>query len=206
MLIRLCLYCRLSHTAWHRYRATAIKQTMFKWGRQPVSLLITTSPSHHYSDAVMSVMSSQITGISIVYSTVCPGADQRTHLWSASLAFVSGIHRSPVNSPHKGPVTRSIDVSIWWRHHDERLFLLLQLHVSMESDLVTEYHHEVSLTTASFFGQMGGILNLWIGISFFTIIEIIDLFLRYLGTFAKRQKVEDDIDMSSEKHICVWWR
>ena len=40
------------------------------------------------------------------YSTVCSGADQRKHQSSASLAFVRGIHRSPVNSPHKGPVTR----------------------------------------------------------------------------------------------------
>ena len=29
------------------------------------------------------------------------------------------IHRSPVNSPHKGPVTRK-NVSIWWRHHGQR--------------------------------------------------------------------------------------
>ena len=36
------------------------------------------------------------------------GADQRKHLSSASLAFVWGIHRSPVNSPHKGPVTRKM--------------------------------------------------------------------------------------------------
>ena len=35
---------------------------------------------------------------------------------SASLAFVRGIHRGPVNSPHKWPVTRK-KVSIWSRHH-----------------------------------------------------------------------------------------
>ena len=34
-----------------------------------------------------------------------PGTDQRKHRSSASLAFVRGIHRWPVNSPHKGPVT-----------------------------------------------------------------------------------------------------
>ena len=34
------------------------------------------------------------------------GADQRKNETSASLAFVRGIHRWPVNSPHKGPVTR----------------------------------------------------------------------------------------------------
>ena len=33
------------------------------------------------------------------------GADQRKHQSSAPLAFVRGIHRGPVNSPHKWPVT-----------------------------------------------------------------------------------------------------
>ena len=43
--------------------------------------------------------------LTIVYSTVYSGADQRKHLISsASLAFARGIHRRPVNSPHKGPV------------------------------------------------------------------------------------------------------
>ena len=36
------------------------------------------------------------------------GTDQGKHQSSASLAFVSGIHRWPVNSPHKGPVTRKM--------------------------------------------------------------------------------------------------
>ena len=36
-----------------------------------------------------------------VYSTVCSGTDQRKHQSSVSLAFVRGIHRWPVNSPHK---------------------------------------------------------------------------------------------------------
>ena len=39
----------------------------------------------------MSAMASQITGVSIVYSTVCTGADQRKHQSSVSLAFVGGI-------------------------------------------------------------------------------------------------------------------
>ena len=61
---------------------------------------------HHYSDVIMSTMASQITSVSIVHSTVSSGADQRKRQSSASLAFVRGIHRPPVNSPHKGPVTR----------------------------------------------------------------------------------------------------
>ena len=35
-------------------------------------------------------------------------ADQRKHQNSTSLAFVWGIHRGPVNSPHKWPVTREV--------------------------------------------------------------------------------------------------
>ena len=54
----------------------------------------------------MSAMASQITSLKIVYSNVYSGADQRKHQSSASLALVRGIHGSPVNSPHKGPVTR----------------------------------------------------------------------------------------------------
>ena len=49
----------------------------------------------------MGPMASQITSLTIVYSAVCSGADKRTHQSSASLVFVRGIHRGPVNSPHK---------------------------------------------------------------------------------------------------------
>ena len=56
----------------------------------------------------MGMMASQITSLTIVYSTVYPGADQRKHQSSASLAFVRGFHRWSVNSPFKGPVTRKI--------------------------------------------------------------------------------------------------
>ena len=54
----------------------------------------------------MGMMASQITSLTIVYSTLYWGSNQRTHQSSASLAFVRGIHRWPVNSPHKWPVTR----------------------------------------------------------------------------------------------------
>ena len=56
----------------------------------------------------MSTISSQTTSLTIVYSTVYSDADQRKHQSSASLAFVRGIHRGPVNSPHKWPVTRKM--------------------------------------------------------------------------------------------------
>ena len=57
----------------------------------------------HNSDVIMGAIASQI-----ISSTVCSGADQRKHQSSVSLAFVWGIHRSPVNSPHKWPVTNKM--------------------------------------------------------------------------------------------------
>ena len=89
----------------------------------------------HYDDVMMSAMASQITSLTVVCSNVYSGSDQRKHQ-SASLAFGRGIHRLPVNSPHKGPVTRKMfpfvdvimelscyltimsgSVLVWWMYH-----------------------------------------------------------------------------------------
>ena len=43
-------------------------------------------------------------GISIGYSIVSSGAEQRKYQSSVLLSYVRGIHWSPVSSPHKGPV------------------------------------------------------------------------------------------------------
>ena len=76
------------------------------------SLSICSSEDHqtrtHYNDVIMGAIASQITSLTIVYSTVYSDADQRKHQSSASLAFVCGIHRGPVNSPHKWPVARKM--------------------------------------------------------------------------------------------------
>ena len=67
----------------------------------------------------MGAMAFYITSLTVVYSSIYSGADQRKHQSSASLAFVRGIHRWPVNSRHKGPVPRKMfpfdDVIM---HHD----------------------------------------------------------------------------------------
>ena len=72
----------------------------------------------HYNDVIMTTIASQITSLTIVYSTVYSDADQRKHQSSASLAFVRRIHRGPVNSPHKWPITRKLfpfdDVIMQW--------------------------------------------------------------------------------------------
>ena len=62
----------------------------------------------HYDDVIMGAIASQTTSLTIVYSTVYSDGDQRKYQSSASLAFVRGIHRGPVNSPHKWPVTRKM--------------------------------------------------------------------------------------------------
>ena len=67
-----------------------------------------TDDSIHYNDVIMGAIGSHITSLTIVYSTVYSDTDQRKHQSSASLAFVWGIHRVPVNSPHKWPVTRKM--------------------------------------------------------------------------------------------------
>ena len=64
--------------------------------------------SSHYDDVIMGAISSQITSLTIVFSTVYLDTDQRKHQSSASRAFVRGIHRRPVDSPHKWPVTRKM--------------------------------------------------------------------------------------------------
>ena len=62
----------------------------------------------HHNDVIMGAVASQITSLTIVYWTVDSDADQRKHQSSESLAFVREIHRRPVNSPHKWPVTRKM--------------------------------------------------------------------------------------------------
>ena len=67
-----------------------------------------TSVLVHYNDLIMRAMASQITSLMTVYSSVYYRRRSKQNESSASLAFVRGIHRWPVNSPHKGPATRKM--------------------------------------------------------------------------------------------------
>ena len=58
----------------------------------------------HYIDVIMTTMASQVTSLTVVYSTGYSDADQRKHQSSASLGNSPG----PGNSPHKGPATRKM--------------------------------------------------------------------------------------------------
>ena len=94
--------------------------------RRPCLEILSTRKTH-YNDVMMSAIASQITSLTIVYSIVYSDADQRKHQSSASLAFVWGIHRWPVNSPHKWPVTRKMfpfdDVIMFLLFHHDMLSL-----------------------------------------------------------------------------------
>ena len=84
----------------------------------------------HYDDVIMTMLASQITSLTVVYSIVYSGVNQRKHQSSASLAFVWEIHRGPVNFPHKWPVTRKMfpfdDVIMEWADIFTRTFKVVR--------------------------------------------------------------------------------
>ena len=92
----------------------------------------------------MTMLASQITSLTIVYSTVQSGADQSKHQSSASLAFVWEIHRGPVNFPHKWPVTRKMfpfdDVIMSGADANNEYFCLLVYNISI---CFTNHHKNV---------------------------------------------------------------
>ena len=85
-----------------------LRQLMTTFPFQVIYLIGSLGCRGHYSDVIMGAMASQFISITIVYSTVYSGTDQRKPQSSASLAIVRGIHQWPVNSPHKEPVTRKM--------------------------------------------------------------------------------------------------
>ena len=75
----------------------------------------------HYNDVIMTAMVSQITSLTIIYSSVYSGADKK----NTSKLRVTGLCEE--NSPVTGefPTQRASNaenVSIWWRHHEYRPF------------------------------------------------------------------------------------
>ena len=61
-------------------------------------------PNSHYDDVIMSAMASQITSLTIVYSR--HRSKKTSNLRVTGLC--EGNSPGPVNSPHKGPVTRKM--------------------------------------------------------------------------------------------------
>ena len=112
---------KTNRAGWKMYIYHAVVHTTFLGIYSAMLLSWPIFTKIHYSDGIMSMIASQITSVLIVYSIVCSGENQRKYQSSASLAFVRGIHRWPVNSPHKGPVMWKMfpfdDVTLWWDTH-----------------------------------------------------------------------------------------
>ena len=62
----------------------------------------------HYRDVIMGAIVSQITSLTIFYSTIYSGADQRKKSKLRVTGLCAGNSPVAVNSPHKGPVTRKM--------------------------------------------------------------------------------------------------
>ena len=121
--------------------------SVFDWYHRSNVNMIQNTPSH-YDDVIMGTIASLITSLTIVYSTVYPDADQRKHQSSPSLAFVCGIHRGPVNSPHKWPVMRKmfpfddvIMVSVWLKPPIKCEYASNHLH-----GFVLDWHHHLRVS------------------------------------------------------------
>ena len=163
-------YRAISDTIWWNepLLSTNISNSYFRINELRIScslLTVTTeSSSTHYNivcqdyhDIWMGAKASQITSLTIVYSSVYSGTDKRKHQSSASLAFVRGIHWT-IEFPAKRASNAEND-SIWWRHHGFTiyhfeihisLFLLRFVTVKFHSDFtalwkqVTQVNHSTS--------------------------------------------------------------
>ena len=73
-------------------------------------MLTISGAAIHYSDVIMGAIASQITSLTIVYTTVYSDADQRKYQaprhWSLCGEFPAQMASNAEN------------VSIWWRHHE----------------------------------------------------------------------------------------
>ena len=105
-----CIASLIVYLATNNLLALAKMSWMGMWFGAPFRMkcLAQHSGKEHYDDVIMTMLESQITNLTVVYSIVYSGVHQKKHQSSASLAFVREIHRGPVNFPHKWPVTRKM--------------------------------------------------------------------------------------------------
>ena len=99
----------------------------------------------------MGAIASQITSLTIVYSTVYSDPDQRKYQSSASLALVREIHRRPVNSPQKWPVTRKMfpfdDVIMWYNIFQVTIIFFMFLYGYIDIDILMFNENKIAILT-----------------------------------------------------------
>ena len=105
MLVSLLTHIYITRPQWVYIKSKLISFPLIS---EVTSIFSCNNSEPYYSDVMMVAIASQITSFTIVHSNVYSDANQRKHQSSASLAFVRGIHRGPVNFPHKWHVTREM--------------------------------------------------------------------------------------------------
>ena len=128
----------LIHTGMHRTKNFKgfwyFRSLLIFFPQNAIEFAVCKMAAFHCNDVIMGAMASQMTSLTIVYSTVYSGADERKHHSSASLASVRGIHRWLVNSPHKWPETRKM-----FPFDDVIMFLVLNgANIWCHSEVATE--------------------------------------------------------------------
>ena len=112
----------------------------------------------HYNDVKTKAMGSHIINLTIAYSTVFSGADQRKYKSSAWLALLRGFHRWPVNSPHKTRKMFPIDYVIMVWNIPSGYFMLASI-VLHQNKLLSPAVSEEFCKLAS------SLINRWIDVS-----------------------------------------
>ena len=108
-----------------RLRVLRLVTRKYPFNFQQVCAVIESMPGDivHYNDVIMGAMASQITSLTIVYSSVLFGRRSR----KTSKLRVTGLCEG--NSPVTGELPTQMasnaeDVSLWWRHHGGQNFIL----------------------------------------------------------------------------------
>ena len=112
---------------------------------------------------------------------------QNTHCspsWKVMSAFWKSYRK-------KWPCEAGAHLDTWIAMMCHHIHCLFQVKVMFESSRLTVLEDKPALTVESLLGTMGGTLNLWIGISFVTVIELIDMLLTLIMGGISRPKVED---------------
>ena len=118
-----------------------------------VFLLLYYSLSH-YDGVIMTTMAAQTTSLMVVYSTVYSDANQRKHQSSASLAFVWGIHRTGEFPAQRASYAEN--VSIWWRHHVQWLWVWLSNYIPPKITAMITYPGPKPITRIGLANIMSG--------------------------------------------------
>ena len=155
----------------------------------------------------MGAMASQITSITIAYSTVYSCDDQRKHQSHASLAFVPGIPRRPANSPHKWPVTRKFfpvyDFILNWR----AIFISQGVVDESFSLINCSKCHLISARQASIGGRLQSPLLIgWPPDTHLTILCNVPYFVptEFVRCFSMTKRIIRYIQSSFQSFICQW--